>query len=136
MTNKYSTVTLDAQADLDGNGSKLSKHLIILHDGAVQQFDDPIIEDDPTNPVNVYGNTKLAVDRMLGDECRAHGLAAVSLRYFNVAGASGPLGEDHHPETHLIPLVLQAASGRRESVAIFGTDYDTPDGTAIRPKKP
>ena len=69
---------------------------------------------------------------MLADEARAHGLAAVSLRYFNVAGASGPLGEDHTPETHLIPLVLQAAAGKRESVAIFGTDYPTPDGTAVR----
>ena len=93
---------------------------------------DPITEDDPTNPVNTYGNSKLAVDRMLGDECRAHGLAAISLRYFNVAGAAGPLGEDHHPETHLIPLVLQAAAGRREHVSIYGTDYPTHDGTAVR----
>jgi UDP-glucose 4-epimerase len=89
-------------------------------------------EDAPAAPVNPYGNSKLAVDRMLADEARAHGLAAVSLRYFNVAGASGALGEDHHPETHLIPLVLQAAAGKRESVAIFGTDYPTPDGTAVR----
>jgi UDP-glucose 4-epimerase len=93
---------------------------------------DLIDEDAPAAPVNTYGNTKLAIDRMLADEARAHGLAAVSLRYFNVAGASGALGEDHHPETHLIPLVLQAAAGTRESVAIFGTDYPTPDGTAIR----
>jgi UDP-glucose 4-epimerase len=92
----------------------------------------PISERTPTNPVNSYGNSKLAVDRMIGDECRAHGLGAVSLRYFNVAGASGECGEDHHPETHIIPLVLQAASGRREHVSIFGTDYATPDGTAIR----
>ncbi len=91
-----------------------------------------IDEDSPAAPVNTYGNTKLSVDRMLTDHARAHGLAAVSLRYFNVAGASGPLGEDHQPETHLIPLVLAAAAGRRESVAIFGTDYPTPDGTAIR----
>jgi len=91
-----------------------------------------ISEDTPNRPVNAYGNSKLAVDRMITDECRAHGLAAVSLRYFNVAGASGPLGEDHHPETHLIPLVLQAAAGKRESVAIFGTDYPTPDGSAVR----
>jgi UDP-glucose 4-epimerase len=91
-----------------------------------------ISEDTPTRPVNPYGNSKLAVDRMLADEARAHGLAAVSLRYFNVAGASGPLGEDHEPETHLIPLVLQAAAGKRDSVSIFGTDYPTPDGTAIR----
>ena len=93
---------------------------------------DEIDEDAPAAPVNTYGNTKLAVDRMLTDHARAHELAAVSLRYFNVAGASGPLGEDHRPETHLIPLVLEAAAGKRESVAIFGTDYPTPDGTAIR----
>jgi UDP-glucose 4-epimerase len=93
---------------------------------------DPITEDEPTTPVNAYGNSKLSVDRMIGDECRAHGLAAVSLRYFNVAGASGPLGEDHDPETHLIPLILQAAAGKRDHVSIFGTDYPTEDGTAVR----
>jgi UDP-glucose 4-epimerase len=91
-----------------------------------------ITEETPNAPVNAYGNSKLAIDRMLADEARAHGLAAVSLRYFNVAGASGALGEDHTPETHLIPLVLQAAAGQRESVAIFGTDYPTRDGTAVR----
>ncbi len=91
-----------------------------------------ITEDTPNVPVNTYGNTKLAIDRMLTDEARAHGIAAVSLRYFNVAGASGPLGEDHTPETHLIPLVLQAAAGTRESIGIFGTDYPTEDGTAVR----
>src|SRR5215208_6630575 len=92
----------------------------------------PMPETLPTDPVNSYGNSKLAVDRMIGDECRAHGLGAISLRYFNVAGASGELGEDHYPETHLIPLVLQAAAGRREHVSVFGTDYPTPDGTAVR----
>src|SRR4051794_23182456 len=92
----------------------------------------PIHEEVPPAPVNSYGNSKLAVDRMIADECRAHGLGAISLRYFNVAGASGPLGEDHDPETHLIPLVLRAAAGRRDSVSIFGTDYPTPDGTAVR----
>src|SRR4051794_648504 len=92
---------------------------------------DPITQDEPAAPVNAYGNSKLAIDHMLADESRAHGLAAVSLRYFNVAGASGRLGEDHHPETHLIPLILQAAAGRREHVSIFGTDYDTDDGTAV-----
>ncbi|HWK28067.1 MAG TPA: UDP-glucose 4-epimerase GalE [Solirubrobacter sp.] len=91
-----------------------------------------ITEDAVTAPVNAYGNSKLTIDRMLADEARAHGIAAVSLRYFNVAGASGALGEDHEPETHLIPLVLQAAAGRRPSVAIYGTDYPTPDGTAVR----
>ena len=77
----------------------------------------PIREDEPPGPVNSYGNSKLAVDRMIADECRAHGLGAVSLRYFNVAGASGALGEDHEPETHLIPLVLRAAAGQRDHVA-------------------
>jgi UDP-glucose 4-epimerase len=92
----------------------------------------PMPETLPTDPVNSYGNSKLAVDRMIGDECRAHGLGAMSLRYFNVAGASGAYGEDHYPETHLIPLVLQAAAGTREHVSVFGTDYPTDDGTAVR----
>ena len=92
----------------------------------------PISEDEPPSPVNSYGNSKLAVDRMIADECRAHGLGAISLRYFNVAGASGRYGEDHEPETHLIPLILRAAAGLRKSVSIFGTDYPTPDGTAVR----
>jgi UDP-glucose 4-epimerase len=92
----------------------------------------PISEDEPAAPVNSYGASKLAVDLMVRDECRAHGLAAASLRYFNVAGASGELGEDHEPETHLIPLVLQAAAGVREHISVFGTDYPTRDGTAVR----
>jgi UDP-glucose 4-epimerase len=92
----------------------------------------PITEDEPTAPVNAYGASKLAVDLMLRDECRAHGLAAASLRYFNVAGASGHQGEDHEPETHLIPLILQAAAGLREHIKVFGTDYPTRDGTAVR----
>ena len=92
----------------------------------------PIPETAPTTPTNPYGGSKLAVDRLIGDVARARGIAATSLRYFNVAGASGSLGEDHEPETHLIPLVLQAAAGRRESVKLFGTDYPTRDGTAVR----
>src|SRR3954447_12640406 len=92
----------------------------------------PMPETLPTNPVTAYGSSKLAVDRMITDECRAHGLGAISLRYFNVAGASGGLGEDHEAETHLIPLILRAAAGLREDVKIFGTDYPTRDGTAIR----
>ena len=92
----------------------------------------PMREDIPTAPVNAYGGSKLAVDRMICDECRAHGLGAASLRYFNVAGASGPLGEDHEPETHLIPLVLRAAAGTADHVKVFGTDYPTRDGTAVR----
>jgi UDP-glucose 4-epimerase len=92
----------------------------------------PISEGEPAAPVNSYGASKLAIDLMIRDECRAHGLAAASLRYFNVAGASGELGEDHEPETHLIPLVLQAAAGIRDHVKVFGTDYPTRDGTAVR----
>ncbi len=92
----------------------------------------PIREDEPTAPVNSYGGSKLAVDLMIRDECTALGLAAASLRSFNVAGASGALGEDHEPETHLIPLVLQAAAGVRDHIKVFGTDYPTRDGTAVR----
>ena len=92
----------------------------------------PIDEDEPAAPVNAYGASKLAVDRMLTDEARAHGLGAISLRYFNVGGSCGALGEDHEPETHLIPLVLRVAAGREEHVSVLGTDYPTPDGTAVR----
>jgi UDP-glucose 4-epimerase len=92
----------------------------------------PITEVAPTRPTNPYGGSKLAIDGMIGFHAAAHGLRATSLRYFNVAGASGVLGEDHHPETHLIPLVLAAAAGGRASVEIYGTDYPTPDGTAVR----
>jgi UDP-glucose 4-epimerase len=92
----------------------------------------PIFETAVTRPTNPYGGSKLTIDQMIGFEAAAHGLAAVSLRYFNVAGASGRLGEDHHPETHLIPLVLQVAGGQHSAVQIYGTDYPTPDGTAIR----
>jgi UDP-glucose 4-epimerase len=92
----------------------------------------PIAETAPTRPATAYGASKLAVDRMISDECLAHRLGAVSLRYFNVAGASHGLGEDHEPETHLIPNVLRAAQGTSPFVEVFGTDYPTPDGTAIR----
>jgi len=92
----------------------------------------PIVETAPTRPTNPYGASKLAVDHAIAFECAATGLGAVSLRYFNVAGASGGRGERHDPETHLIPLVLQAAAGTRDHVQVFGTDYPTPDGTAVR----
>ena len=92
----------------------------------------PIPETSTTLPTNPYGGSKLAVDQMIRDVAEARGLAATSLRYFNVAGASGRFGEDHNPETHLIPLVLQAASGTLDSVKIFGTAYPTRDGTAVR----
>ena len=92
----------------------------------------PIPESAPTRPTNPYGGAKLAADQLIGFFAAAHGFSATSLRYFNVAGASGSLGEDHEPETHLIPLVLAAALGERANVKIFGTDYPTPDGTAVR----
>ncbi|POX41577.1 UDP-glucose 4-epimerase GalE [Streptomyces sp. Ru73] len=92
----------------------------------------PITETDPTAPTSPYGASKLAVDHMISGECAAHGLAAVSLRYFNVAGAYGDCGERHDPESHLIPLVLQVAQGRREHISVFGDDYPTPDGTCVR----
>jgi UDP-arabinose 4-epimerase len=94
----------------------------------------PITEDTPQNPINPYGASKLMVERMLADFDAAHGLRSISLRYFNAAGADpdNEIGEDHNPETHLIPLVLDAASGRRKAITVYGTDYDTPDGTCIR----
>ncbi len=92
----------------------------------------PITEDTPAVPINPYGHSKLAVDHMLAGYAHAHGLAAVSLRYFNVGGAYRGRGERHLPETHLIPNVLAVAAGEREQVAIFGTDYPTRDGTAVR----
>ncbi|MFD3437630.1 UDP-glucose 4-epimerase GalE [Streptomyces sp. NPDC058685] len=92
----------------------------------------PITETDPTAPTSPYGASKLAVDHMITGEAAAHGLAAVSLRYFNVAGAYGSCGERHEPESHLIPLVLQVALGQRESISVFGDDYPTPDGTCVR----
>lgn len=94
----------------------------------------PIAEDHPQSPINPYGMTKLMVEKMLADFDTAYGLKSICLRYFNAAGAdpSGLLGEDHLPETHLIPLVLLTALGQRDSISVFGTDYPTPDGTCIR----
>lgn len=94
----------------------------------------PIDEGHPSRPINPYGRSKWFVEQILEDYDRAYDLKSVCLRYFNAAGAdpAGQLGERHIPETHLIPLILQAASGRRESVKVFGRDYDTPDGTCIR----
>jgi UDP-glucose 4-epimerase len=94
----------------------------------------PIDEAHPTQPVNPYGSSKLAIERMLAECSSAYGIGAVVLRYFNAAGAdpSGELGERHDPETHLIPLVLQAACGRRPSISVFGNDWPTRDGTCVR----
>jgi len=92
----------------------------------------PIREDDPLNPTNAYGESKLLVERMLAWFHRIHGLRYSSLRYFNAAGSNGLSGELHDPESHLIPIILQAAMGKRDHVSIFGTDYSTEDGTCIR----
>jgi len=94
----------------------------------------PIAEDAPTRPINPYGVTKLTIERALADYAHAYGFGYTVLRYFNACGASSDatIGEDHTPETHLIPIILQVALGQRESVSVFGTDYPTPDGTCIR----
>lgn len=94
----------------------------------------PIDECHPQQPINPYGRTKLMVEQLLADYDRAYGMKSVCLRYFNAAGADpdGQLGERHNPETHLIPLVLQVASGKRTHVSVFGSDYETPDGTCVR----
>ncbi len=94
----------------------------------------PITEDMPQNPINPYGATKLMIERVFRDYSKAYGLKFVVLRYFNAAGADpdGEIGESHDPEPHIIPLVLDAASGMREDIKVFGTDYDTEDGSCIR----
>lgn len=94
----------------------------------------PITEDEPQQPINPYGFAKLVIERALADYARAYGLGYAALRYFNAAGASpeGDLGEDHTPESHLIPIVLQVALGQRERITVFGDDYPTHDGTCIR----
>ena len=128
-TNVVGTINL-----LDAMRAAGVRRLVFSSTAAVYGDPDevPITEDAPTRPTNPYGASKLAVDHAIGFEAAATGIGAVSLRYFNVAGASGGRGELHDPETHLIPLVLQAAAGARAEVRIFGTDYPTPDGTAIR----
>jgi len=94
----------------------------------------PMDENHPQHPINPYGRSKLMVEHILEDYDRAYGMKSTCLRYFNAAGADpeGEIGERHHPETHLVPLILQAASGRRDAITVFGTDYDTADGTCIR----
>lgn len=94
----------------------------------------PITEEMPTNPTNAYGETKLTMEKMMKWCEHAHGIRYVALRYFNVAGAreSGEIGEDHQPETHLVPIILEAALGKRPHITVFGEDYDTADGTCIR----
>ena len=94
----------------------------------------PIPETTPQRPINPYGFTKLVIEQALADYASAYGFAYAALRYFNAAGArpDGSIGEDHDPETHLIPIVLQVALGQREKITVFGDDYDTPDGTCVR----
>jgi UDP-glucose 4-epimerase len=110
------------------------KRLVFSSSAAVYGEPDviPITEDQPIAPVNPYGETKAAIERLLPWYERADGLRSVALRYFNAAGAGSRSGEDHRPETHLIPIVLQVALGERESVPLFGNDYPTRDGTCIR----
>lgn len=112
------------------------KHFVFSSTAAVygEPEEIPIMETAKLNPTNVYGRTKLMIEQMLSDYSSIYGMTYVALRYFNAAGAdkSGFIGEDHMPETHLIPLVLEAALGKREAITVFGTDYPTPDGTCIR----
>ena len=92
----------------------------------------PMTEQEPTRPINPYGESKLMFEKILAWYRKIYGMDYTALRYFNACGATKLHGEDHHPETHLIPLVLQAAEGRLEAISVFGTDYDTPDGSCIR----
>jgi UDP-glucose 4-epimerase len=121
---------------LDAMVAHQVKHFIFSSTAAVFGEPDyvPIDEAHPNRPVNPYGRSKWMVEQVLADYDLAYGLKSVCLRYFNAAGADpeGLLGERHDPETHLIPLILQAASGRRDNIQVFGRDYDTPDGTCIR----
>ncbi len=123
-------ILLDAMVDHDVRAFIFSSTAAIF--GEPERV--PMDETHPKNPINPYGRTKWMVEQMLGDFDTAYGLKSVCLRYFNAAGADpeGEIGERHEPESHLIPLVLQAASGRRPHITVFGTDYDTPDGTCIR----
>jgi UDP-glucose 4-epimerase len=92
----------------------------------------PIRENDKLLPTNAYGESKLMVEQMLAWFYRIHGFSYAALRYFNAAGATETLGEHHHPETHLIPIILQVANGQRDHISVFGDDYDTPDGSCVR----
>ncbi|EHI97896.1 UDP-glucose 4-epimerase [Clostridium sp. DL-VIII] len=112
------------------------KHIVFSSTAAVygEPKKIPILEDDETHPTNTYGETKLTMEKMMKWVNKAHGITFVSLRYFNAAGAieDGSIGEDHSPESHLIPLILQVPLKKREAITVFGEDYDTPDGTCIR----
>lgn len=129
--NLYGTKVL-LQAMIDNNVDKIVFSSTAATYGEPENI--PILESDRTCPTNPYGETKLAMEKMMKWSANAYQLRYVSLRYFNACGAHkcGKLGEAHNPESHLIPLVLQVPNGKRESVSIYGTDYDTPDGTCIR----
>ena len=129
--NLYGTKVL-LQAMIDNNVDKIVFSSTAATYGEPENI--PILESDRTCPTNPYGETKLAMEKMMKWSANAYQLRYVSLRYFNACGShkSGKLGEAHNPESHLIPLVLQVPNGKRESVSIYGTDYDTPDGTCIR----
>jgi UDP-glucose 4-epimerase len=137
----------DPLAYYDNNTAKTTRLLMAMRDHGVKSFilsstcavygqpkKTPITEETPTEPINPYGRSKLMVERILADCAAAFGLKYTSFRYFNAAGANekGDIGEDHDPETHLIPLVLKTALGQRGPIKIYGTDYDTPDGTCLR----
>ena len=129
--NVYGTLCLLEQMNKYG-----VKHIVFSSTAATYGEPErvPIVESDVTRPTNTYGETKLAMEHMMHWFDVAHSIKYVALRYFNAAGAheSGQIGEDHDPETHLIPLILQVPLGKRDAVSIFGDDYDTPDGTCIR----
>jgi len=132
---KYYTNNVTGAVSLLGAMKKTgTRHILFSSTAAVYGEPDavPITEESALMPVNAYGNTKLAIERMLVDCAGAWGLKALSLRYFNAAGASRDHGEDHRPETHLIPLVLDAAMGRRQGLVVYGDDYPTADGTCVR----
>ncbi len=121
---------------LDVMRELLVRHVIFSSTCAVYGLPEwiPLTENHPRHPINPYGKTKLMAEEILEDFDSAYGISHVNLRYFNAAGADpdGEIGERHDPETHLIPLILDAALGKRDNIRIFGTDYDTPDGTCIR----
>ena len=127
--NSASTLTLLESMLANGIGKFILSSTAALY-GEPESI--PIREDDALKPTNAYGESKLLVERMLAWFHRIHGFRYASLRYFNAAGSNGRSGELHEPESHLIPLVLQTASGRRDHISIFGTDYPTEDGTCIR----
>ncbi|WP_028595306.1 UDP-glucose 4-epimerase GalE [Paenibacillus assamensis] len=132
----YDNNVYGTQCLLEAMSSQNVKHIVFSSTAATygNPTHVPILETDPTMPTNTYGETKLTMERMMRWFEQAYGMTYVALRYFNAAGASenGEIGEDHTPETHLIPLVLQVALNQREHISVFGDDYDTADGTCIR----